>query len=105
MKVFLSSEYTELINKCRQIIDCDVARISRPNDKMFLIIGVNVDTKLDRVKWTNEINENINFQYIQESIVASGFNEEELLNSAREYSRSDTFSKEYYCELFVSSLK
>ena len=79
MKVFLSSEHTELIKKCRQIIDCDVARISQPNDKMFLIIGVNVDTKLDHVKWTNDIGENINFEYVQESIVASGFNEEEMV--------------------------
>lgn len=76
----------ELIKKCREIIKCDTARISKPLNKMFLIIGFNRNTKDDEGQHVKN-GVLFDFDYVNESVVASGFTESELLSSAKEYQR------------------
>jgi len=89
----------KLIKKCRDIIECDAARISYPGDTLFLIIGFNRNTKQDEGQWFNN-EKRIDFDYVQEKVVASGKTEEELLSSVKEYACLLKMSmKEYFSEL------
>ena len=87
-----------LIAKCKEIIEFDTARIIKPIDKMFLIIGFNRNTKNDDgQKWLFN-DETKDFDYVQESVIASGCTEEELINSVKEYKRLCGMSWEEYFE-------
>ena len=52
---------------------------------MFLIVGFNRSTKDDEGQWVDENGERRDFDYVQESVIASGFTEKELINSTKEY--------------------
>ena len=78
-----------LAMRCREIIDCDTARISTPANKMFLVIGSNRNTKDDEGQWTKD-GEPYDFDYVEERVVASGETEDELIASAREYKRMES---------------
>jgi hypothetical protein len=72
-----------------KMLGCDTARISKPMGKLFLIIGTRRNTKADppeHGKWFKN-GEPIDFDYIEEHVIASGGTEAELLESARAYRR------------------
>lgn len=93
-------EYTELIEQCRKLIECDTARISKPQGRMFLIIGFNKSTKDDKTSQFIKNGEPYDFDYVEEKVVATGYTEEELLESAEEYKRlSEITWEEYLREL------
>lgn len=76
--------YSELIKKCKDIIDCDCARISEVGNKLFLVIGTNRNTSDDDgvCVFNDEVRD---FDYVQETVIASGETEEQLLESVKEY--------------------
>lgn len=82
-------KYDKLIAECKNIIKCDTARISKPMNTMFLIIGFNHDTKDDDsgCMWINQDGKRIDFNYVQESVIASGKTKKELIESTKEYQR------------------
>ena len=82
-----SCAFPEISEKCKEIVTCDTARISKPLDdgKMFLIVGFNRSTKDDVGQWVDENGERRDFDYVQEYVIASGFTEKELINSTKEY--------------------
>ena len=77
-------------------VKCDTARISKPCDKMYLIIGFNRNTKDDEGVWVNQNNQRIDFDYVQESVVASGHTKKELIESTKEYQRLCGITWEQY---------
>ncbi len=81
----------KLSAKCKEIIECDTARISKVCDTLFLIIGFNRNTKDDPGQWVkiheNGTRENRDWDYVQEHVVASGKTEKELISSTEEYKR------------------
>ena len=78
----------DLLEKCKQLLGCDEARISKPRNKMFLIVRNWKNTEDDMGSyWINEKEERIDFKYLEEKVVASGNTEEELLESVYEYKR------------------
>lgn len=94
--------FPDISEKCKEIVTCDTARISKPlNDgKMFLIIGFNRNTKDDEGQWVDENGEHRDFDYVQESVIASGFTENELITSTKEYVRLCGMTwEEYFADL------
>ncbi len=76
-----------LSSKCMEIVECDVARIRQFQDgKMFLIIGFNRNTKDDPGE-TLINGKAVDYDYIDENVVASGETESELIESARRYKK------------------
>lgn len=98
-----SGDFSELAEECKQYVTCDTARISKPleDGKMFLIVGFNRSTKEDKGgQWVNQNGDRIDFDYVQESCVASGYTKEELIASAKEYERLCGLTwEEYFDEL------
>lgn len=98
----------ELSAKCMSIIECDTARIAKPgfDEKMFLIIGFNRNTKDDPGQWCRDSFSKIpvpDWDYVQEKVVASGKTESELIESAKEYQRLCGITmEEYLTELAAS---
>ncbi len=91
MDKLIKDHNPELSSKCMNIVKCDTARISKAGDNIFLFIGFNRNTKDDSGQWV-EIDSDGNkksrdWDYIQESVVASGKTEDELIKSAKEYKR------------------
>jgi len=92
----------EIAKKCINYVKCDTARISKPCDKMYLIIGFNRNTKDDETVWVNQDNQRIDFDYVQEFVVASGYSKDELIDSAKEYQRLCGITwEQYFRELFL----
>ena len=92
-----STSLDKLAKECMKYVKCDTARISKPCDKMYLIIGFNRNTKDDEgVLWVNQNNQRIDFDYVQESVVASGHTKKELIESAKEYQRLCGITWEQY---------
>lgn len=90
----------KLIAKCREIIECDTARIRKYDDgKMFLIIGFNRNTKDDLGQWCKDAlgKEPIpDWDYVEEKVVASGNTELGLIKSAEKYKRLCGMTMEEY---------
>lgn len=84
-----------IVRRCRKIIKCDTARISKPLDKMFFIIGFNRNTKDDEGQWIKN-GKPFDFNYVTESVVASGNTEDELIASCKEYKRLSEMTMEEY---------
>ena len=80
-----------LSSKCMEIIECDTARISMTGCKMFLIIGFNKNTKDLPGQFYKGADimgmEAVDWDYIEEKVVASGKTDSELIESAKEYKR------------------
>lgn len=94
--------FPELVGNCKEIVTCDTARISKPleDGKMFLIIGFNRNTKDDEGQWVDENGVRKDWDYVQESVIASGFTEDELIASAKEYVRLCEMTwEEYFADL------
>lgn len=75
-----------LVKRFIRMFGCDTARISKPCGKLFLVIGWNRNTKDGPGQWTKN-GEPIDFDYLQEKVIASGNTEAELIESAKEYKR------------------
>ena len=74
----------KLAEQLRQLLGYDTARIVRPIDKMFLIVGTRRNTKDD--PGHIEINgERVNYDYVAEQCVASGMTDADLIASAEKY--------------------
>lgn len=92
----------ELIAKFVAMFDCDTARISRYGGEMFLVIGRNRNTRDDPGQWTRD-GEPWHFDYVKETVIASGRTAEELVASAEEYKRlSGITMEEYLAEAVVA---
>lgn len=101
-RINIDDSFNDLAKECMKHVKCDTARISKPlkEGKMFLIIGFNRNTKDDEGEWINENSEKFNFNYVQESCIASGHCADELIDSAKEYQRLCGITwKEYFEEL------
>jgi len=96
--------YTELIKKCRKIVKCDTARISKPLDRMFFIIGFKRNTKDDPGQFTKN-GQPYDFYYMQENVIASGNTEEELIENVKEYQRLCGITWEQYFAELASATK
>ncbi len=77
----------KLAEECRKYVKCDTARISKPMDKMYLIIGFNRNTKDDEGVWIDQDGNRLDFDYVQETVIASGTNKKELISATKEYTR------------------
>ena len=89
--------YIDLAEQCRLIVGSDTARISKPLDRMFLIIGYNRDTKEDKGShFINENNERFDFKYVVEQVIANGYTVEELISNTKEYVRLSNMTMEEY---------
>ena len=79
------------------MFDCDTARISRPMDRYFLIVGRKRNTHDDPSYWVREDGKRIDFDYTEEHVVISGLSLEQLHRSACEFKRrgGDPFRKFY----------
>ena len=109
-----TDDYSELLKRCREIVECDTARISRPlvDGRMYLIIGFKRNTKDDGGYFVDSngihrdfdyVEESLDYvkesiDYVKESIVASGFTEDELIASAKEYVKVQGMTWEDYFE-------
>jgi hypothetical protein len=91
-----STFYDALIAKCKSIVECDEARISKPLDTMFFIIGFKKNTKQDIGTQTFLNGKQIDFDYLQENVIASGKTEDELIASVKEYKKLCGMSWEEY---------
>lgn len=87
--------YTDLIEKCKEIVKCDTARISKPLDRMFFIIGFNRNTKDDPGQFIKN-GEPYDFDYVQENVIASGYSDDELIENVKEYQRLCGITWEQY---------
>lgn len=72
LAVIGTSYLDKLAKECMKHVKCDTARISKPCDKMYLIIGFNRNTKDDEGVWVNQDNKRIDFDYVEKLVVASG---------------------------------
>ena len=98
----LANTMEDIINKTIKLLHCDTARIVTTrknqyliNEKMFMVIGYNQNTK-NEISWTSN-NSNISgsqwfkngesydFDYVKENVIANGRNYEELWESIKEY--------------------
>lgn len=81
----------QLIQHFKRMFKCDSARITRPLGTMFLVIGWKRSTRQDQKQtgafWMDEKGNVKHWTYINESVVASGDTEAELMASARHYKR------------------
>ena len=102
------NSFSKLAEKCKEYVRCDTIRISKPleDGKMFLIIGFNRNTTKDEGQWVNQDNEQIDFDYVQESVIASGYIEKDLIESTKEYERLCGLTwKEYFNEVIKQKIK
>lgn len=70
-----------------EMMGCDAARISRPRNRMFLVIGNKKRSEGEWLKRVGNWYEPFAFDYVEEKTVASGDTEDELIASARKYKR------------------
>lgn len=87
--------FDELISRCREIVKCDSARISKPCDRMFFIIGFKRNTKNDSGQFIKN-GEPYDFDYVSETVIASGYTDEELISNVKEYQRLCGITWEQY---------
>lgn len=93
--------FEKIIEKCREILECDTARICLAGGTMYFILGFNRNTKEDEGQWFKN-DEPIDFDYVNETVVASGRTEEELIDSVKEYKRLSEITWEEYFKEFVN---
>lgn len=79
-------DYSELVKKCIKIVGCETGRISNPCDTLFFITGTSRSTKdINDSWWSDETGKRIDFDYVEEHVIASGRTPRKLLASVREY--------------------
>lgn len=80
-------KYDRKVQKFIKMFQCDSARISDINGKLFLIIGHKRNTKDDPGQWIDEKGEIRHWDYLLEQVVASGKSAKELMASAKQYKK------------------
>lgn len=77
----------ELLEKCKSLLKIKEGRIFKVGNKLFFIKGELSSLVDDNSSyWSDSINgERIDFDYIKESVIASGDTEEELIDSIKKY--------------------
>lgn len=78
-------------------LDCDTARITSPGETNFLIIGWK---RRSDGEWKTN-NQPFDFDYIQEQIVASGKNKDELIESIDKYAMIKDMEMDKYIEFLL----
>lgn len=78
------NEYQDLADHCAAIIG-KFGRISKPMSRFFFIAETPCHTKEDEAVILNGNGEQQHFGYKRGEVVASGYTEEELLQSCRDY--------------------
>lgn len=68
---------------------CDEARITRPMDRMFLILGWKRSTRKDAGQWLKN-GKPFHFTYLREQVIASGRTYKALLESAKKYKQLES---------------
>lgn len=86
-----------IVNRFCEMFDCDAARVSRPCGRSYLILGTRRNTRESGGQWYKD-GDAIDFDYLDERVVASGETEEELIVSAEEYKRLQEGGWRYYFE-------
>jgi hypothetical protein len=76
----------EFIAEIKKMFGCDSVRISRPLGRMFLIIGFNKNTADNEGQWYRN-GEPIDFEYLEEQVIANGVCLDELLANAQHYKK------------------
>lgn len=95
--------YIDLAEQCRLIVGSDTARISKPLDRMFLIIGYNRDTREDKGShFINENGDRFDFKYVAERVIANGYTIEELIKNTKEYARLSKMTMEEYLQELIN---
>lgn len=89
----------KLLRKFKRMFKCDSVRISKPYDTMFIVIGFKKNTK-DRSEgvWFQN-GEPLDFDYIEEKVIATGKTEEELIKSAKFFKKIQNMSMNEFLEL------
>ena len=77
----------KILAKYKKMFECDTVRISKPIEKMFLIIGFKKHTKDSLYGWYDKTGKRKDFEYIEEKAIASGYGYVQLKESALEYKR------------------
>lgn len=95
----------ELIEECRKHVECDTARICKLSTTMFLIVGFNRNTKQDEGEWIRN-GEKVDFDYVNETTIASGTTPEELIENTKYYSSlKNRILKDYFVDQIEDSIK
>lgn len=86
---------TKLSARFKRLFKCDSARVVTYGKRSFLIIGHRRNTRQDNGQWCKD-GVPIDFDYLSETVVASGDTEKQLLASAREYRRLSKLTMAQY---------
>jgi hypothetical protein len=87
----------EIALECLKYVKADTARISKPLETMYLIIGFNKNTRdCGEGFWTDQHGKRIDFNYVKEHVIASGRTPKELYKSVKEYRRLCGLNMEEY---------
>ena len=81
-----------MIDKYKDIIGYDTARIEKVNDKLFFIIGYNKNTKSDKYKCFKN-GKQWDYDYCDEKVIASGTTNADLEHDLQEYIRISRLSQ------------
>jgi len=98
------SHLDEIARECLKYIKADTARISKPRETMYLIIGLNRNTVNRKNSWVDLNGKRLDFNYVEESVIASGRTPSELIESTKEYRRLCELSMHDYLRQRVNSL-
>jgi hypothetical protein len=97
MKQYTDEELAGIAARCKEHVECDTARVIKPQHKMYLIIGFNRSAKDDgNVRFLNR--KPIEYNYIHEMTITCIDTEEELIESTKRYTRLCNTTWEEYLE-------
>ena len=85
------SSDSRFVEAVKVLLECDTARIFKPLDRLFLIIGFNKDTQDNQFAAWFEEGKRVDFKYVAEQTVASGDSLKELWRNACRYKRLSKF--------------
>lgn len=96
-------QQARIIKTAIRMFRCDTARISSFPDRSFLIIGHKMDTRNDRTGQWYRNGEPYDFEYVDETVIASGKTAKELLASMKEYKRLSGMTMTDYIKEWTSA--
>ena len=90
-------DVNRLVRRFRRMFKADAAWLTSPLGKtIFLIIGFNRNTKEDPCQWVDQDGKVKNWDYVQESCIASGDTVGDLIASAKHYKRLQGMTREEF---------
>lgn len=95
-------KYHDLALECVDLVKCDVARISKPGNSMFLIIGYKRE-ECPEIEFVidNYSHSDVSHGIFDERVVASGDTREKLIENTKKYVK---FSKMDMAEYFLKDM-